>query len=211
MSIRPNTEILINETHNNKYLFVLDRIPTSHLISKFSSAKAEYCIASGMAPADLSVERLRELNQDVHNFNLMLQSIEMPSLDLGYSVNPTQYVDIPHVEGKLTYGELTTSVKIDENWLVYDMLYYWFLAGHNPVEHMKYNEKTYANNFYVGGTLIILDNDMEKCKEFSFTDLHPVAMPSINLTDIEAAPIIIPVTWIHTGFVPSDNYVIKRV
>lgn len=211
MSFEANRELLINEAHNNKFIFVLDRIPTSYLISKFANRAAEYCIENGRSPNDLFIQRLREENQDIQNFNLYLQSIDLPSLDLGYSVNPTQFVDIPHVQGKLDYGELSTVVKNDENWLIYELLYYWFLAGFNPEERMKYNEKEYYNRFYVGGTLIILDNHMEKVKEFEFTDLHPVAMQAVTLTETEAQKIFLPITWIHTGFVPSDRYVIRRV
>lgn len=211
MAFQPNRELLINEAHNNKFIFVLDRIPTSYLISKFANRAAEYCIANGHAPDDLYVQQLMEANQDVRNFNLYLQSFDLPSLDLGYSNNATQFVDIPHIQGKLTYGELSTTVKNDENWLIYDLLYYWFLAGFNPEERMKFKEKEYYEKFYVNGTLIILDNHMEKCKEFQFTDLHPVSMQTINLLDNEAQKIFMPITWIHTGFVPSDRYVIRRV
>lgn len=211
MSVIPNRELIINEAHNNKYIFVLERIPTSYLISKFANKAAEYCVENGHAPGDYLLERFKEQNQDVKNFNLYLQSLDMPSLDLGYSTNPTQFVDIPHVQGKLNYGEFNTVVKNDENWLIYELLYYWFLAGFNPEERMKFTEHQYYENFYVNGTLIILDNHMEKVKEFEFTDLHPVSMQSITLTDVEAQKIFMPITWIHTGFVPSDRYVIKRV
>ena len=211
MTMHPNRELLINEAHNNKFVFILNNIPTSYLISKFSNKAAEYCIENGQGPEDLQIQSMMEMNQDVKNFNLYLQSFDLPSLDLGYSKNATQFVDIPHVQGKLNFGELNTVVKNDENWLIHDLLYYWFLAGHNPEERMKFTEHEYYENFYVNGTLIILDNHMEKVKEFEFTDLHPVSMSTVNLTDNEAQKIFFPITWIHTGFVPSDRYVIKRV
>lgn len=207
----PNRELLINDAHNNKYIFVLERIPTSYLISKFANKAAEYCIENGHAPDDILVQRLQEGNEDVRNFNLYLQTFDLPQLDLGYSTNATQFVDIPHVDGKLNYGELNMTVKNDENWLIYDMLYYWFLAGFNPEERMKFKEREYYEHFYVSGTLIVLNNHLEKCKEFEFTDLHPVSLSTVNLSDNESEKIFLPVTWIHTGFVPSDRYVIKRV
>lgn len=211
MSLDPNNEILINDTHTNKFVFVLDRIPTSYLISKFSSFEAEECITLGLGPDDIEAEKWRESNIDLTNFRLYLQSFEIPSVEVQHSVEATQFVDIPHVDGKLNFGTFNTNIKIDENWIIYDMILYWFYAGFNPEERMKFKEYEYYKKFYVGGTLIILDDHMNKCKEFSFTDLHPVSHPSINLTETEAEKIILPVTWIHTGFVPSDRYVIRKV
>lgn len=224
----PNTELLINEAFNNRYIFVLSRIPTSYLISKFSGPQAEACIQlmanqivnestnaydyemiKKLQSIDMS--RIKEFNNDVRNFSLYLQTVDIPGLNLEYSTNSTQYVDIKHVEGKLQFDDLSMEIMNDENWFIYRMLLYWFYAGHNPEERMKFNEKEYYEKFYVTGTLIILDNHYKKVMEFEFTDLHPVSVRPISLTDKDATKIILNTSWIHTGFVPSDRYVIKKV
>jgi len=160
---------------------------------------------------DIDQARIRELNNDVRNFTLYLQSVDIPSLNLEYSTNSTQFVDIKHVQGKLQFDDLNMEIMNDENWFIYRMLLYWFYAGFNPEERMKFTEYDYYKNFYVTGTLIILDNHYSKVMEFEFTDLHPVSIRSIPMTDKDATKITLSTTWIHTGFVPSDRYVIKRV
>ncbi len=226
--LTPNTELLINESHTNRYLFVLSRIPTSYLISKFSGPQAEACIelmrqqilntATNVYNPDIikkleriDFDRVVEFNNDVRNFTLYLQSVTMPGLNLEYSTNATKFVDIKHVEGKLQFDNLTLDIMNDENWFIYRMILYWFYAGHNPEELMKFNEFEYYQKFYVTGTLIILDNHYNKVMEFEFTDLHPVSVNGIPLTDKDSTNIILNTEWVHTGFVPSDRYVIKRV
>ena len=140
--IEPNRELLLNESHNNKYVFVLDRFPTSRFISKFANRFADYCIDNGQSPDDRRIQMLREGHQDVQNFNLFLKSVNLPSLDLGYTPVQTQFVTVPHVQGKLDYGPLVTTIKMDECWFLYELFYYWYLAGHNPVEYMKFKENT---------------------------------------------------------------------
>lgn len=206
-----NNELLINESHNNKYIFVLERIPTAYLLSKYANTDAEQCFRLNMEPEDLSFDIIKEQNQDLKNFLLYVQTIDIPNIDVGYSTNATQFVDIPHVQGKLNFGELEMTIMNDEDWFIWRMLYYWFLAAFNPEERMKFKEKEYYRQFYVTGHLIVLNNHLEKCIELEFTDLHPVAIGSIPMTEKDAEKIILPVTWIHTGFVESDRYVIKRV
>jgi hypothetical protein len=113
--------------------------------------------------------------------------------------------------GKLEFGDMTMNLMNDEDWFIYRMLYYWLLASQNPEEHMKYQEYDYYRNFYVGGNLIILNNHQEKVFEFEFNDLHPISIGTIPLKETQPEKIIIPVTWIYSGMVPSDRYVIKKV
>lgn len=202
-----NNELLINESHTNKYLFYLHRIPTSFLVSKF----ADFCITEDCKPEGYEEEIFRESNNDLRNFILYVQTVDVPDLSLGVEKIGTQFVDIPHVSGKLTFGDIQTNIMNDENWFVYRMLTFWCYAAHNPEEYNKWKEKEYYNNFYTNATLIILDNHYEKVQEFEFTDVHPSSVGQVNLKQSGPEKIVLPVTWVHTGFVPSDRFVIKRV
>lgn len=208
-----NNEILINESHTNKYIFILDEIPTSYLLSKFTDADLEKIAIDldRVGLKELQREVLLERNKDLKNFLLYVQSIDMPDVSVGYSTNATMFVDLKHVDGKIQFADLTMNVMNDENWFIYRMIYYWILASHNPEETMKYIERDYYKKFYVTGTLILLDNHYEKVLELEFTDLHPVQIGQVNLKDSDAEKIILPITWIHAGMVPADRYVIKKV
>ena len=213
-----NNEILINEAHTNKYIFVLDKIPTSYLLSKFTEADIQNIMLNIGNPtlyqqeiAALQQGVFQEQNQDLHNFLLYVQNIDVPDVSVGYSTNGTRYATIKHMDGKIEFGDLTMNVMCDEQWFIYRMLYYWLLAAHNPEEHMKFTEREYYNKFYVTGTLIILDNQYNIVYQLQFQDLHPSAIGQVNLKEAEADKIIIPVTWVHSGMVPSDRYILKRV
>jgi hypothetical protein len=201
-----NNELIINESHTNKFIFFLHTIPTSYLFSKFF----EGCVREDCKPRGYYEEIFKEQNNDVRNFTLFLQSFDLPSLDLDTENIGTKFIDIP-ILGKLRISNLTTNIINDENWFIYRMLLYWMYAAHNPEEHNKWNEYEYYTNFFTRGTLIIIDNHLEKVAEFEFTDLHPSSIGQVSLKHSGAEKIILPITWVHTGFVPSDRIIIKRV
>ena len=204
-----NNELILNNSHTNNYIFVLDRVPTSFLISKFSKdalIKVDATIGS-MSNSDV----IRESNQDVQNLALFTQTVNLPEMDLGFSDIPTQFATIHEATGLIDFGELSTTFLNDENWFIYKMLTYWLLAGHNPEKYNKRNSVQHWKDFYVNAYLIILNNNREKIMEFKFTDVHPKTMGSIELKDSEASRIMLPVTWKYTDYVISDDLVITRV
>jgi hypothetical protein len=210
-----NSELLINESHANKYIFILDSIPTSYLLSKFSD---EYLLNIQMqfGKNNIELEKIRqavfvERNTDLKNFLLYVQNVDLPEMNVGYASMQTQMATIKHVMGKLEFGDMTMNVMNDEDWFVYRLMYFWMLAAHNPEEHMKFQEYDYYRRFYVNGTLLILNNHQEKVFEFEIKDLHPASIGQIQLKENEPEKIILPITWVHSGIVPSDRYVIKKV
>jgi hypothetical protein len=73
-----NNELLINESHTNKYIFFLHRIPTSFAFSKF----LQNCVSKDCQPPGYYEEIFKEQNNDTKNLALYVQSVDMPSLDL---------------------------------------------------------------------------------------------------------------------------------
>jgi hypothetical protein len=210
-----NSELLINESHTNKYIFILDSIPTSYLLSKFTD---EYLLNLQLqfGKNNIELEKIRqevfvERNTDLKNFLLFVQNVDLPEMNVGYASMQTQMATVKHVMGKLEFGDLTMNVMNDEDWFVYRLMYFWLLAAHNPEEHMKFQEYEYYKRFYVNGTLLILNNHQEKVFEMEIKDLHPASIGQIQLKESEPDKIILPITWVHSGIVPSDRYVIKKV
>ena len=213
-----NNQILINEAHTNKYIFVLETLPTSYLLSQFTETDVQKIMLDINNPElyqqevrDLQKGVIQEQSQDLKNFLLYIQSVDIPDVSVGYSTNGTRYATIKHVDGKIDFGDLTMNIMVDEQWFIYRFIYYWILAAHNPVEAMKFTERAYYEKFYTRGTLIILDNQYEMVNQMEFIDLHPVSIGQINLKEAEADKIILPVTWVNSGMIPSDRYVLKKV
>lgn len=210
-----NSELLINESHANKFVLVLNSIPTSFLLSKFTD---DYLVdlMSKFKRGDAEFERVRqevfiERNKDLQNFMLYIQNVDLPEMNVGYATVATQMTSIKHVLGKLEFGDLTMNVVNDEDWFIYRMIYYWLVAAKNPVENSKLKEFEYYKRFYVDGTLIILNNHQEKVFELQISHLHPVSIGQVQLKNSEPDKIILPITWVHSGIIPSDKYVIKKV
>ncbi len=207
-----NNEILLNEAHNNNFIFVLERIPSSFLMSKFGNDpffKQNGTIESvGAGGTDAT----REANQDTQNFALFLKSVTLPDLNLFTSTIDTTFAALKAITGKLEFGTLNTNVLCDENWFIYRMLLYWFYAASNPEEFNKLTTMDYYKNFYISGKLLLLNNHHEKVLEFEFRDLHPQNMGQVDLNYQDSQKVVIPVTWIYSTFTPSDDYkVIKRI
>lgn len=211
-NIIQNNELIINEAHTNNFVFVLERVPSSFLMSKFKDDQFRRLTAGLESIVEKGPEAVRESNQDTYNFALYLQSFTLPDLNLGVSKIDTAFATIPIIAGKLEFGTLNMNIMCDENWFIYRMLLYWMYAAANPEQFNKLTAKQYAKEFYMRGHLIVLDNDHDKVVEFEFRDLHIQNMGQQQLTYQDASKIILPTIWTYSTFVPSDDItVLKKV
>lgn len=201
-----NNEILLNESHTNNFIFVLERIPTSFLFSKFSNLPNFNLDGTIQSITKNGMDYIREANQDTQNFALFLQSVTLPDINLVTATIETKFTDLKTVTGKIEFGTLTTNIIGDENWFIYRMLLYWFYAAQNPEEYNKLSQEEYYRNFYITATLILLDNHKQKVVELQFRDVHPQNLGQIDLNYREAGKVIIPTTWIFSTITPSDDY-----
>lgn len=207
-----NNEILLNEAHTNNFIFVLERVPSSFLMSKFSNDKNFKLDGTIGSISNSGIDHVREANQDTQNFALFLQSCTLPDLNLYTSTIDTSFASLKAITGKLEFGTLNTNILGDESWFIYRMLLYWFYAASNPEEFNKLGVGDYYKNFYISGKLILLSNHHEKVMEFEFRDLHPQNMGQVDLNYQDSQKVIIPVTWIYSTITPSDDYkVIKSI
>jgi hypothetical protein len=204
-----NNELLVNEAHTNNFIFILDRLPTSFLVSKFSK---DVLMKVDATLGSLSnAEAIREANQDVANLALFTQSVNLPELDLDFSTVPNQFASINIAVGRLNFADLNTNLVNDENWFIYRFIYYWLIAGHNPEQYNKRNSTQHFRDFHVNGYLLLLDNHRNKLLEIRFTDLHPKTLGAVDMKHVDAEKVILPVTWKYTDFYFTDDIAIKRV
>jgi len=204
-----NNELLINESHTNNFVFILDRLPTSFLVSKFS--KDVLMKVDATLGALKNAEAIREANQDVANLALFTQSVNLPELDLDFSTVPNQFASINIAVGRLNFSDLNMNLVNDENWFIYRFIYYWLMAGHNPEQYNKRNSAQHFRDFHVNGYLLLLDNHRNKMLEIKFMDLHPKTLGAVDMKHTDAEQVILPVTWKYTDFYFSDDIAIKRV
>lgn len=204
-----NNELILNEAHTNNYIFVVDRVPTSFLVSKFAS---DDLVKIGANISEIrDPEVIREMNNDVMNMALYLQSFNLPDVNIDMSDIATQFSTLPIVTGKLNFSALITNFINDENYFMWRFIFYWLVAAHNPEHYNKRMAVQHFQDFHVNGYLVILDNHREKILEIKFNDLHPQAMGSVDFKDSSAEKVILPITWKYSNFYPTDDLVITRV
>lgn len=204
-----NNEVILNEAHTNNYIFIVDRVPTSFLVSKFSN---DDMVRVGADIANIrNPDVIREMNNDVMNMALYLSSFTLPDLNVDVTDIATQFAAMPIVTGKLNYSPLQTNFMNDENYFIWRFFFYWLVAHHNPQEYNKRLAVQHHQDFQVNGYLIVLDNHRDKVLEIKFEDLMPQAMGSVDFKDSDAEKVIIPITWKFSNFVPTNDMVVKRV
>jgi hypothetical protein len=205
-----NTEILLNEAHTNNYILVLERIPTSFLISQFKDDPFDI-LGPSIKKLGLDIDKVKEANQDTANFALYLQSCNIPDIEVGMSEIPTAFATAKVMSGKMNFGTLITNVMGDEDWFIYRLLLYWMYAAHNPEQYGQLNQKDHYNEFYIGGHLLILNNHREKVLELELMGMYPQSVGSIDLNYNNPEKIILPITWTFHYFRPDDKYVLRKV
>lgn len=152
----------------------------------------------------------RDANLDLVNYRLYLSDVDLPAINIDTVTLGTQFASINRAS-KINFGELSTNMLISENFLNYNIILYWLYALHNPEEYNKMSGRGMINEFFVELYLIIVNNHREKVAEYKFIDAFPKSLSSIPFSYKTADKITSSVTWAHSGYVPSNNYVLKYI
>jgi hypothetical protein len=204
-----NSEVIINEFHGNNFVFVLDKIPVSFIMSKFNNEK---CIRSlGPSKEDYAafnnVDAYKESNNDVRNLALFTQKVNIPGVSIDeqslslFSTAPGRFVG-----GQMKFDSLSMTMQVDENFFIPRFFYHWLTSAANPEEIMKFNTEEYLREFYTDGHLLLLDNNRDKTIEIKFEGMHPKTISPIQLTSDEPNKVFITIDWTYTSYVFADEY-----
>jgi hypothetical protein len=124
------------------------------------------------------------------------QSANLPSLALGYTTQPTPFLDIPHVGDKNLFGDFTIRFLITEDMSNYIELYEWLVALGFPNDYNQYRNFTgeRLNRFpfvrnasggstaiaYSDATLTILDSNNVPKTNINFKDTFPISVEALD-------------------------------
>ena len=125
----------------------------------------------------------------------------IPSIDLGVTLQPNYLRDIPTPGDKMEFGDLTLRFLVDEDLTNYMEIQKWMRGLGFPESLQEFREledegKDYGiipteggDNIYSDGTLQILSNNLVPKFQVMFNDLFPYSLTTINFdatdTDIE--------------------------
>ena len=124
------------------------------------------------------------------------QSANLPSLSLGFTTQPTPFLDIPHVGDKNLFGDFTIRFLITEDMSNYIELYEWLVALGFPNDYNQYRNFSgdRLNRFpfvkdsrgapiavaYSDATLTILDSNNVPKTNINFKDAFPVSVEALD-------------------------------
>lgn len=134
--------------------------------------------------------------KDIPHVAYTCQSANLPSLQLGFAVQPTPFVDIPRIGDKINYSEFSIRFLIAEDMVNYRELLEWLVALGFPENYNNYSgfvgERLNRFPFirttsgdtevlaYSDGTLTILDSANVPKTNIIFKDMFPVALEALD-------------------------------
>tara|TARA_R100000908_G_C3755706_1_gene150215 strand:+ start:2715 stop:3305 length:591 start_codon:yes stop_codon:yes gene_type:complete len=134
--------------------------------------------------------------KDLPHVAYTCQSANLPSLNLGFAVQPTPFLDIPRIGDKLNYAEFTIRFLISEDMVNYTELLEWLVALGFPDSYNQYKgfvgerlnrfpfmstaQGTTEPAAYSDGTLTILDSANNPKTNIIYKDLFPIAVEALD-------------------------------
>ena len=133
-------------------------------------------------------------------------AVNLPSLTISETTQPTPFVDLPMPGTKLTYGTLTMSFLVDENLENFQEIHGWIRGLGFPEDYLEYGNLAQAgNDRFPGGsnavstepgkvkygttkqgavfsdaTLIVLTSKNNPIVECRFRDLYPTSIGELQ-------------------------------
>lgn len=134
--------------------------------------------------------------QDLPHVAYTCQSANLPSVQLGFAVQPTPFVDRPVIGDKLNYAEFNIRFLISEDMNNYLELFEWLVALGFPNNYNQYTSFVgeRLNRFpffrradgttealaYSDGVLTILDSNNNPKTNIRFRELFPIAVEALD-------------------------------
>lgn len=134
--------------------------------------------------------------KDLPNTSFLCQSANLPSLQIGYAVQSTPFVDIPTIGDKINFGDFTIRFLISEDMSNYLELYRWLIALGFPEDYNQFSafvnkrpsgfplRNTSAGKdellAYSDGTLTILDSTNNPKVNIIFKNMFPISLEALD-------------------------------
>jgi hypothetical protein len=142
----------------------------------------------------------------------MLQSVELPSIQLGTAMMATSVHDVPLPGENLTFSDLTFSFIVNEDMSNYLAIHEWMMGLGYPESHQMYkdlllNSKNAASlseiaKGFTDGVLTILGNYNKPIMQVVFVDAFPISISGMNFSsnNSDSEPIIATATFAYAHY-----------
>jgi len=132
------------------------------------------------------------------NFCHFIQSINVPTINLGSFTVSTPFIRLPLPGDQLQFGELNLTFRVNEDMRSYTDIYDWLIFLGYPDNFEQFKNVAPATDDqavedtpgpYSDGTLTILSTSMNPITNIIFYDMYPVALSDLTFdtksTDVE--------------------------
>ena len=116
------------------------------------------------------------------NISFFVQSINVPGVSMNPDETPTPFTTMFRLGDRLTYDDLTLTIRSDENLDAFIEIYEWMQSGTKAGGFAAYeNIKESDDGLYSDGTLMVLNSKKNSNKIFTFKDMFPTTLSSIAM------------------------------
>lgn len=174
--------------------------------TKISNAEGQW---DSKQPDQLNYLRpngFRFIIQSLPKVTYFCQAANIPSINLGFAVQPTSLINIPRPGEKIDFGELTVRFLIQEDMANYIELYNWITALGFPSDHSQFQSRFIQQSFrnpqvnntdmgantvltvprktdlteYSDATLMVLDSNNNSVAQLDFADCFPTSLSGVD-------------------------------
>ncbi|AKF13322.1 head-proximal tip of tail tube completion + sheath stabilizer protein [Sinorhizobium phage phiN3] len=121
--------------------------------------------------------------------NYFVQRVSLPGIEIGEIEQPNRYGGtIFHHGTKLRHDEFSITFKIDENMENWLEIYSWIVGLAAPISAAQHAElKGSTHGLYSDATLVLMSSAKNPLHQFTFTNMFPKSISSIELDVTQTA------------------------
>lgn len=143
------------------------------------------------------------------NVEFFVQNVSLPGIATGSTPIPTPFATVNRAGDKLTYEDLTITVRMDENMRAYKEIHDWMVGLTKPKSFSQYNAIAASEDgLYSDMSVFILNSKGNVNLEFRYIDVFPTNIDSIQFdtTGTDNTFVTCNITFKYTYFDIIDIY-----
>ena len=116
------------------------------------------------------------------NVSFFVQGVNIPGVTMNADETPTPFTTIYRVGDRLTWDDLTLTIRSDEDLESFDEIYKWMVAATKAGGFAGYQTLVDSDDgLYSDATLTILNSKKNSNKILTFIDIFPITLAGINM------------------------------
>ena len=116
------------------------------------------------------------------NISFFVQNVNIPGVTMNADETPTPFGTMYRVGDRLTWDDLTLTIRSDEDLEAFSEIYNWMVAATKSAGFAGYQALANSDDgVYSDATLTILNSKKNSNKILTFRDMFPISLGAINM------------------------------